>query len=84
MARSGEPRMFHFLKALKGSCLGAEAQGEAMGLEGSRGNTQGVKQGYLNPVMQQNYGIDGPCVAHRIHVWYIYGNMDPINIPPLC
>ena len=24
-------------------------------------------------------------ISHRIHVWYtVYGNMDPINIPPLC
>ena len=25
-----------------------------------------------------------PIVCHRIHGAAIYGNMDPINIPPLC
>ena len=34
--------------------------------------------------MLKNWTKNSPPITHRIHVCYIYGNMDPINIPPLC
>jgi hypothetical protein len=54
MARSGKPRISLF-ESPQGQLPrpGAEAMGA--------GVKQGSK-GYLNPVMQQNYGIDGSCV----------------------
>ena len=30
------------------------------------------------------YRFEKEAISHRIHGAAIYGNMDPINIPPLC
>ena len=61
--------------------------------QGGQGTVHGANGEALTRPMQQETQLfhlqnkprnGGAMVSHRIHVWYINGNMDPITIPPLC